>query len=324
MVEYAVVGRYFSEFHQDGNFAKSLAKNLDAQYVGVKLATFPDNEIKPVLNIKSKDDLKGRNVIIVSRTDKYNPRPNDAIIELGLTVKNVASLGANKIDIVMPWMYYSRQDESFVKGEPSSLPYIASLYEGLSNQQCPIENLITLNSHVWGKSRPLKESFSSINVHDLSSSGIFADYFSKKNLSNTVILSPGARELAKELSDKLEVPYENLRKPRSHRTQRIKMYPPKTDVEGKDVIILDDLSSSGGTVLKAVEIAKRKKANIMNIALTHFMTWEGISKVCEFVGPGKVVTTDSLDSTYLKHYMRDYGCDELSTTSMFSNYIKKI
>ena len=328
MQEDVVIGHDHPRRHSDmDKFSRGLAKSLNARYVNVELKTFPDNEVRPTLKIKSKGQIEGKNVLLVSRTNRYEPRPNDAIIELGLTVNNLVDMKAGSIDVVMPYMFYARQDKAFLKGEPASLSYIAKLYQTWTGD---VDNLITMNSHLYGKPRDLGQVFSKLKihkpkVHDLSCSGLFAEYFRKKELKDPVIITPGAKELAEELSEKMGIPYENLKKPRDRSTGEITMEAPKTDLEGKRVILLDDVSASGGTIMRAYGHVRRA-GGIVTVALPHFMTWEGIGSVYELVKigeMGKVVTTDSLDSYTSSGGFLDCF-EELSTVPLFSDYIRKL
>ncbi len=324
MAEYVVVGR--------GHFSRKLADELDASYVGVKLKRFADNEIKPTIMLKRDEGLEEKSVIVVSRTNRYDPRPDDAIIELGFNVKNIASRGAEKIDIVMPWFFYSRQNRTYQPGESASLSFVADLYEKwMNSDKCPIENIVTVNSHIYCKDHPLNEFFSDIKsgikVHDLSSTGLLADYLRTKGLD--AIISPGAGEIAKELSGVLEIPYENLKKHRDHRTSKIKMEPPKMDLKRKDTIILDDLSASGDTILKACDLAFKAGANVKYIALPHLMANAGIKNICKYADSSniRVVTTDSMDSNSPMRYVDKSHKDryvELSIVPMISSCIKRL
>lgn len=300
------------------DFSRNLAKELEAEYVNVKLHIFPDNEIKPTLEIKTNDEIRGKDVLVVSRTDRFEPKPNDAIIELGLTVKNLSFLDADKIDILMPYMFYARQDESFQKGEPESFSIITGLYENWLGRFQKVRSLITMNSHLYGKEEDINDFFTKkIKPHDINSSGLFADYFKSKKLKNAVIISPGAREIAKELSEQLKIPYESLDKPRNHKTGEIKLEHPKINFKNRDVVIHDDLASSGGTIEETVDLVYETQPRNVYVALPHLLTEKGIERVCNL--GVDVVTTDSLDSG--KRYKR---FTELSTVPLFSNYIRKL
>ena len=311
-------------------FSKKLAKKLEAKYINVNLHVFPDNEIKPTLEIRSIKEIEGKDILLVSRTNRFNPRPNDAIIELGLTAKNLKIKGARKIDVLMPYMFYARQDESFRRGEPESFSYITDLYQNWINDEGIlldggiVKNLITLNSHLYGKTIGIDYFFSNkINIHDLSSSKLFADHFRSKELKDPVIITPGAKEIASELSDQLNIPYENLKKKRNHKTGRITMEPPKTNLKDRDAIIFDDMTATGNTILEAYGLACKTDALGKYIALPHLMARKGIDSLCDLVELGiyEVVTTDSFDNG---SWYNKGSLTELSTVPLFSEYIKKL
>ena len=315
MKEDVVVG------HDD--FSRNLAKELDAQYVNIKLHVFPDNEIKPTLQIRSEDELKYKEVLLVSRTNRFDPRPNDAIIELGLNVRNLKDLGTNNVDIVMPYMFYARQDESFQTGEPRSFQHIEKLYQRWLQEDPPsdalmVDRIFTINSHQYGKSEPLQLFFEGINIYDWSPSKLFAEHFKAKKLKEPLVVVPGPEKLAKELSEQIDADYEALAKERDHRTGKIALAKSKTSFKDRDVIVYDDVTSTGGTVKAAVDFVNETDPHRVYVALTHLIGRNGTENVCD-LKIDEVVTTDSLESG--KEYKPFV---ELSTVPLLSEYIRKL
>lgn len=311
MKEDVVVGR--------DDFSRKLAEKLGARFVNLEVHKFPDNEIKPTLEIKSENDIKNKNTLVVSRTDRFNPNPDSAIIELGLTVRNLNHLEAEKVDILKPYMSYGRQDDSFGLGEPSSFWDLARLYERWFKDFGEFEgNLITINSHRYGKKNGISSFFRSMKVHDLSPSETFGKYFRNKKLKNPIVVVPGPVKMAQELAQSIGSEYEAFNKSRNHKTDRITFEHPKSNFRDKTVIIYDDVTATGGTVADTIDIVSETDPRKVYIALTHLISEKGIEKVCG-LGADEVVTTDSFDSG--KAYRK---FTQLSTVPLFSEYIRRL
>lgn len=303
MEEDVVVG------HDD--FSKELAEKLGSKFINLDVHNFPDNEIRPTLQIKTEDEVKGKSVLIVSRTDRNYPTPNDALVELGLTADNLSELGAPRIDVLMPYIFYARQHGVFQMGEPASFSSFAKFCKNLG-----VSNIITLNSHLYSKTRGINGFFENVKTHDLPSSKIFAEYLKTKNLKNPVVISPGARRMNEELSGYLNAGHENLEKPRDHKTGDVEVPTPTLRLKNRDVVVYDDIVESGGTIEPTYRLVKSKKPRKVYIAVTHLLTMGGVDRLCG-LGADEVITTDSLNSN-------DLGFTQLPTVPLFSDYIRKL
>jgi ribose-phosphate pyrophosphokinase len=117
--------------------------------------------------------------------------------------------------------------------------------------------------------------------------------------------------MVKELAEMLNVPYECLVKERNHKTQQIFMRPPNTDLKYRDVVIYDDVASSGGTIIRAFKLVKRFKPNRIFIVVSHLLTKGGIKKLYK-LNSSEIITTDSFNSEepikFTELHLRDYIC----------------
>jgi len=271
----------------EDDFAKQIAERLDLEFVKISSLTFPDSEIKPV--IENETMIEGKRVLLVVRTNRFRPSINDSMMKIYFLCNLLQELKAKEINLFLPYMFYSRQDKKFLPGETESFSNIAKMYEDLN-----IVNIFTVNSHLYGKENPLQGYFRKIKIHDLSPSKLFADYLKTKNLVNPIVIGPGKGPtiMVKELSKMLNAPYECFEKERDHKTQEIIMKPGKSDLKNRDVIIYDDVAASGGTVIKTFEIVKQSKPNRIFIVLSHLITREGIEKLYR-LNVNEIITTNS-------------------------------
>jgi ribose-phosphate pyrophosphokinase len=292
----------------EDNFSKEIADKLNAEFIKVNSFVFPDSEIKPV--IENEDKIKGKRVLLVLRANRFKPSISDCLMKIYFICKTLHEAG--EINLFLPYMFYSRQDKKFLPGEPESLSDIASLYEELG-----IKNIFTVNSHLYGKENPLQNYFKKIKIHDISPSGLFAEYLKAKSLKNPVVLGPGTGPavMVKELSKILNASYECLEKERDHKTQKIFMKSLKSNLENRDVIIYDDVAATGGTIVPVFEQAKKFKPSRIFIVLSHLVTKNGIEKLYN-LNSSEIITTDSFISE------EPIKFTELSLVTLISSYLE--
>jgi ribose-phosphate pyrophosphokinase len=296
----------------EDNFSEQIAKQLNAKFIKIKTTVFSDREVKPVL--ETEDNIKDSNILLVSRTDRFKPSINDSIMKILFVSSLLNKIGVKDVNLLVPWMYYSRQDKQFLSGEPKSLHNIAELYENLN-----VSHIFTVNSHLFGKENPLQDYFKQVKVHDINPVTIFADYLKTKNLLNAIVIGPGKgpEKMVKELADSINASFECLEKERDHVTREITMKPPETDLKNRDVVIYDDITSSGGTPSKTFEIVKKSRPKRIFMSLVHLISREGIEKIYNLEAD-EIITTDSFNSEESKEFT------ELTLIPLISNYIKDL
>jgi len=294
----------------EDEFSEKIAKQINAKFIRIKTHIFPDNEIKPML--EKEEEIKNSKVLLVSRANRFKPNINDSIMKIFFISSLLNEIGVSEINLLVPWMYYSRQDKQFLSGEPKSLNNIARLYENLN-----ISHIFTVNSHLFGKENPLQNYFKKIKIHDLSPAIIFAYYLRTKNLSKPIVIGPGkgADRLIQELADILDIDFEGLEKERDHKTLEVAMKPPKTNLKDRDVIIYDDVTSSGGTPVEAFNTVRKENPRRIFMALVHIISKQGIEKLYN-LNTDEIITTDSFISEEPKKFI------ELSLINLISEYIK--
>jgi len=296
----------------EDSFSEQIAKQINSKFIKIKSNVFPDSEIKPKL--EKEDDIKGSSVLLVLRSNRFNPDINSNMMKIFFVSSLLKELDANEINLFLPYMFYSRQDKQFLPGETKSFSNIAALYESLR-----ISNIITINSHLYGKSPYLQSFFKKIKIYDLSPATVFAEYLKSKNLKEPIVIGPGkgADRLIQELASLLDADFEGLEKERDHKTQAIVMKAPKTNLKNRDVIIYDDVAASGGTIVSAFELTQRFKPNRTFIALPHLITKEGIEKLIK-LNPTEIITSDSF---VIEEPMK---FTELTLVQLVSAYIKSL
>ncbi|MEM2917587.1 MAG: ribose-phosphate diphosphokinase [Candidatus Bathyarchaeia archaeon] len=258
-----------------------IAELLKAKVVPVVFKTFPDGESY----LRFEGSLKNEEVVIVQST--YPPQDKH-LMQLFLLADTAKTLGAERIIAVVPYLAYARQDKRFLDGEAVSILTIAKLL-----QTANVEQLITVNVH---QEKVLKKfPFPSKSV---SAMPLLAEYFKNKGFDGAFALAPdeGAVGLAKEAATVLGGGLGWLHKERDRYTGQIKVEKKEFDVKGKDVIVFDDIISSGGTTAGAVRIVKEQGAKRVFAACAHpLLMGDALEKIMKS-GAEAVVGSDTMPS----------------------------
>ncbi len=288
MENYVVIG--------ENVFSEAIARGLQTDFIKITSRKFPDREIKTRIDVSKLKKIEDRTALIVIRANRFDPDPNDCILKIILIANTLTKYGIHQKDLLLPYMFYARQDGERLPGESNTLGIIADIYENLS-----FNNLITVNSHLYGKKHNIQEFFKSIKVQDLSVTHLFASYIFSKNFKNPFIIGPGIgpEKMAKELSISLDCEYECLPKSRDPETGRVDIAPPESDLLNKDVIIYDDIASSGGTTELAYRLSEIKDPGSLTIALPHLWTSPGITRL-SLLRSIELITTNSFRSEHVK------------------------
>ena len=230
------------------DLAKELASVMGCDYIQAATTTFPDGECYTRIDAEKLDD----DVVIVQTTS-----PDSKLIELLLLQDAVRRLGAKSITLVIPYFGYARQDRGFKPGEPESAKVMCQHLD----MNC--DRVITVDIH--------KEAVLNYFNHphkDLKAAPVIAEYFKGKGID--MVLSPdiGAAGRAKMVGEVMGVPYDHLEKTRLSGTD-VRIAPAKADVKGKKVLIVDDMISTGGTIIAAAYALREAGAAGISVACTH-------------------------------------------------------
>ncbi len=264
------------------NLGKKIAKTLDANVVPVNLKNFPDGEYC----LRFDGNLKDKEVIVVQST---GPPQDTNIMHLLMMIDAAKDLGAKKVTAVVPYMAFARQDKRFLPGEAVSVATVVKLIEA-----CGTERFLTVNIH----SKDILKRFT-IPTENLSAITLLAEHFKNRGLDGAFSLSPdkGAIGLAEEANQVLGGGCGWLRKERNRFTGEIQMETKSFDVQGRDVIVFDDIISTGGTIAKAVKMLKTQGARRVYAACVHpLLIGEAEKKIMES-GAEEIVGTNSVPSS---------------------------
>ncbi|MGC8572835.1 MAG: phosphoribosyl pyrophosphate synthase (PRPP synthase) [Caldisphaera sp.] len=266
--------------------AKSISNSLSADICNPIYKTFPDGESY----IRIPCEINGKRAIVVQSL----VYPQDkSIIETILLGDAIKELKAEDQILVSPYLAYARQDRVFLEGEPISVRSILNIFKEYYNMLFTIEIHKEESLKYFGKP--------SINIRPYI---YMAEKigFDKKNIA---VLSPdiGAIDRAKSLSSYLNCEYDYFVKSRDRVTGEITMQPKELDVKGKDIIIIDDIISTGGTILKASQILRSQGARKIYVMVSHAILLNNAEEKLISSGIDKIYAANTLPKKDKVHYI---------------------
>jgi ribose-phosphate pyrophosphokinase len=216
--------------------ATSLARYLHGDVGALETRTFPDEETY----LRFHQDPRGRSVILICTMDHPNPK----FLPLIFVADNAKELGATKVSLIAPYLCYMRQDKRFHEGEALTS---TSFARQLSSA---FDELVTVDPHLH-RHRNLAELYS-IRTAVVHSAPLIAEWITR-NEKRAVVIGPDAEseQWVSEVATLARAPYRVLRKERLGDTDVKITIPDLHDVKDRTPILIDDIVSSGRTMIEA-------------------------------------------------------------------------
>ncbi|PIN87255.1 phosphoribosylpyrophosphate synthetase [Candidatus Woesearchaeota archaeon CG10_big_fil_rev_8_21_14_0_10_44_13] len=236
------------------DFAKRIAAQTKCRFIPLDTKKFPDGE----LNLRFTSDIKGKKVYLVQSF--YDP--NDKLIEVFFAAKTAKELGARGVFIIAPYLCYMRQDKRFRPYEAISSRVMAAIMNRLA------DGIITVDPHLH-RYKSLDEIFT-IRTKTLTADDLIADYI-KDNIKSPIIIGPDMEsyQWARTVAEKIGCEVDVLKKKRytsEHVAIKIKK---RLDLGGKSVVLIDDIISTGHTMMEVVKDVKRLGAKRIYCICVH-------------------------------------------------------
>ncbi|MCT7525007.1 ribose-phosphate pyrophosphokinase [Aliarcobacter cryaerophilus] len=234
-------------------FAKKVGDYLGMCVSDATLNKFSDGEI----SVQITESVRGQDVYIIQPTCAPT---NDNLMELLIMIDALKRSSAKSINAVIPYYGYARQDRKAAPRVPISAKLVADLLE-----KAGINRVVTIDLHA-----AQIQGFFNIPADNLFGSILFVNYIKSKNLKNPIIASPdiGGVARARQYADKLgyDLVIVDKKREKANESQVMNII---GDVKGKDVILVDDMVDTAGTLVKAAEVLKEKGANSVMACCTH-------------------------------------------------------
>ena len=261
--------------------ALKLAKKLKARYSTLTINSFPDGDIY----LKFNTNLKNQKLVIVQ---SFQPHSDMSLFDIIFAAETAKDLGAKKVILVAPYLAYMRQDKRFHPGECISSRVMAKL---LNNS---IDKLITIDPHIH-RYKSLKDIFT-IPAKKMTANGLIAEYV-EKHFKNEIIIGPDweSYQWAEAIAKQVNVHATVLKKTRfSSRKVEVKMIKP-IPIKGKNVVIVDDIISTGHTIAEAAKQARKMGAKSVSAIGVHGLFVENGMEKLRKAGVKKIITTNCIE-----------------------------
>jgi ribose-phosphate pyrophosphokinase len=259
------------------NIAEELSQIKEIPKANIISKRFPDTE----LYIRILDNIKNEHIVIVQTT-----YPDQNLVELFLLQNAVKEAGAKKITVVIPYYGYARQDTLFQTGEAISAKAIAEL--------------ISVNADLVITVDPHKDhiiDFFTTTAKSCTAVPEIAKYLKQKNLDLILAPDKGALNKAKQASKIVNCDFDYMEKTRID-GKTVKIKPKSLEVQNKNVGIIDDIISTGGTMAKSIKELKIQGATKVYVSCTHgLFAGDAIKKLSQS-GCDEIIATDTIFSDY--------------------------
>lgn len=218
-----------------------------------------------------------------------HPPQDEHMMQLALLADSLAGLGSSNITAVIPYMAYARQDRRFMPGEPISFLTLTRMLASAG-----VNRIVTVNIH-----SPWTVEQSPIPIVNIDASGLLATLLLQAGYDKPLILSPGkkGRLMGEEAANVLETSFGVIESRRDPVTGEVAV---STDVrvDGMDVAILDDVISTGTTMVKSVQLVKKLGARRVAVLCVHgLFIGEAAQRIIE-AGTNLILSTDTVPNQY--------------------------
>jgi ribose-phosphate pyrophosphokinase len=232
--------------------AEAICKRYGTQLGKINMQRFSDGEICPIF----LESVRGDYVFLVQSTHS----PTENLMELLLMIDAVRRASADKVIAVLPYYGYARQDRK-------DRPRVAIGSKLVANMlvAAGADRVITMDLHA-----PQIQGYFDIPVDHLDSSAVFIPYIQNLRLENLTFAAPdvGAANRIREIASYFEVDMVICDKHRK-RANEISSMQVIGDVEGRDIVLIDDICDTGGTLAKSAALLKEKGARSVRALITH-------------------------------------------------------
>ena len=259
--------------------SRKLSRKIKANLVKTQIKIFADGESKVTLSGK----ISKRKSIVVQSI--YPPVDTNLIQALSLISK--AKETSSEVIAVIPYMGYARQDREFLPGEIVTMKVLGKLFKGAGASK-----IIAVDIHSM-----IGFKHFSIKTKNVSAIPELVRYVKKLSLKNPLVVSPdqGGKERAKAFAKELGSEYIALEKKRDRKTGKVQIKTKRLDeVANRDLILVDDMISTGGSIVKATQFLKKQKCKKVYVACTHALLMNDAEKRIKKAGVTKIISANTI------------------------------
>lgn len=282
--------------------AEKIAAAYGQQLGELTIQDFADGEIY----VRYGESIRGSDLFIIQSTQPTG----DHWIELLLLIDAAKRASAERVTAVMPYFGYARQDR---KDQPRVSIAAKLMADMLAT--AGVHRILTMDLHA-----PQIQGFFDVPVDHLYGSGVLTSYFRKLQLDNVVVVAPdvGAIKVARSYARRLdaELAVIDKRRPRQNEAEVVNII---GEVQGRNVILIDDMCDTAGTLVRAAQALRKGGCKKIIAACTHALLSGPAYERLENSEISKVVVTDTIP---LKRSSE--RIDVVSVAELFSDAIRRI
>ncbi len=287
--------------------SEEIAKDLNLSVCEAEVSKFSDGEI----SIKINEPVRESDVYIIQPTSSP---VNDNLMELLIMIDAVKRASAGRINAVIPYYGYARQDRKTRARDPISAKLVADIITSAG-----ADRILTMDLHC-----AQIQGFFNIPVDHLYGMNLLAEYYQSKfdNFDNVVTVSPdlGSVTRARSFAGQLDIPLAIIdkRRPKENVSEVMNVI---GEISGKSAILVDDMIDTAGTIVNAAKALKERGAIEVYACCTHPVL---SGKAIERIESSEISELLVLDTVELPEYKRISKIKQISVSRLFAKAIYRI
>jgi ribose-phosphate pyrophosphokinase len=283
--------------------AQKISDYLELPLCDAEIKKFSDGEIA----VKINENIRNKDVFIIQST---NP-PAENLLELLVILDAAKRASADRITAVIPYYAYARQDRKDQPRVPITSKLVADLISVAG-----ADRVLTMDLHA-----PQIQGFFDIPMDHLFSNPVFHDYFANFESNDWVVVADlGSIKMVRNFAKKLSMPFAVLDKKR-HVANQVEILNVIGEVEGKNIIIRDDIVDTAGTLTQAADFIVKQGAKEIYACCTHAVLSGRSIELIEKSPIKKLIISDTIN-TENKHFSDKF--EILSMDKIFGEAMKRI
>ncbi len=284
--------------------AKAIAKSIGMEVAKCTISAFPDGETF----VKVEENVRGEDVFVVQSTC---PPTNHNYMELFIIMDALRRSSAKRITAVMPFYGYARQDRKDQPRVPITAKLVANLLVAAGANR-----ILTMDLHAQQI-----QGFFDIPVDHLYAAPVMYEYLRNKNLPNLVVASPdvGGVKMAYAYANTLGAGLAIVAKRRKNATE-VESMAVIGEIRGKNILLIDDLTETAGTLTQAASLLKKKGAKKIIACVSHAILNDLAIERLRKSAIDELITTDTVSRPAID----GVNVTTLSVAGLLGEAIKRI
>ena len=269
----------FHDYHKQG---LALAEAMALPFSLVEIHRFPDGESKVTLPSELQQNPPAHLILCRSLN-----QPNDKLIELLLTAQTARLLGVQRLTLVAPYLCYMRQDIAFQPGEAVSQQIIGAFLANL------FERVITVDPHLHRIER-LEQAIPGREAIALGSAGVMGEFL-LRNVPAPLLLGPDAEsaQWVRAIAEPANLPWAVATKQRLG-DREVHIALPEQDYARHEVVLVDDMISTGHTLINVAQQLRQHGAKRIHCLVTHALFGDDTTRALQQAGIEQIWSSDSI------------------------------